>query len=304
MNPEEMVICNQLVKLVDEHSENGALTDNLGFEQQAYMKGLEWDAILSGFKLLGSGYFSGAFSHKDLPGKVIKVGLKKEDSGAAYAAWCRANQHLEGVPKIHHISRHASCYIVVLDKLEHLSQHVNTGEYGDYNGEVQDDDQQGLIDAYSSAKMGIYGHDNPHEEHSGVYKTCKAIAKFFSGIAAFDLHSQNIMVDPKTKKLVITDPVSFVESGLNGFDVEISTAEIAKNRRKRAARDRLEDSTLRLAMEADSHFLTKMCQVSWRYQQGFKQEVVNIHKLCIAINQLRQVTLDLDRRLDKQFLRG
>lgn len=305
MTNSEMTICNQLVELVDEHSENGKLTNsNRAFECQGFMAGLRWAAAQKGFELLGSGYFSGVFSHWDLHDKVIKVGLKKEDSGAAYAAWCRANQHLEGVPKIHHISRHASCYIVVLDRLEPFASHVNTDYCGEYEGEPQNEEQQALIDAYESARRGIYGADNTHEEYTGIFSTCREIGRFFSGVASFDLHDENVMIDPKTKKLVITDPVSFVQAGLNGFDTEISGTEIAKIKRKEEAISRLNASTFRLALEADSRLMTKVRNAGWHHHKDLQKKAVNRLKLYMAIDQLRQIPIDLDRRLDKQFLRG
>lgn len=306
MNLEEMVICNEMVALVDKHSENGVLTSSHNFDEQVYMNHLLWNASLKGFSLLGSGFFSGAFSHKDLPGRVIKVGLKKEDSGAAYAAWCRANQHLEGVPVIHHISRHASCYIVVLDRLEPFCQHVNTNGYGDYEWVEQNDAQQSIIDAYDAAKRGIYGAGNVHEEHSALYNTCRAIWEFFSGIASFDLHDENVMVDPKTKKLVITDPVSFVQEGLNGFDVDLGITEGNKKKVKRAAAARLRDSTwLHAKAFVGASAVRKACKGQGvGTQLNIWKGIVINNRNNLAVDMARQVTIDLDKRLNKQFLRG
>lgn len=44
-----------------------------------------------------------------------------------------------------------------------------------------------------------------------IYRTASRIHAFFKGVATFDLHSGNVMVD-KFGQLVITDPVSFVKT--------------------------------------------------------------------------------------------
>lgn len=304
----EMNLVAKLVALVDEHSVNGEITNSAGFCEQPYMCNMLYAGECVGFSLLGSGHFSGAFSHKELPGKVIKVGLKKEDSGAAYAAWCRANQHLEGVPVIHHIARHASCYTVVLDELTPFAKCVKTDSWGDYEDEIQTDEQQRLVDSYDAANRGLYGqHMSALLEHEGIYETCKEIRKFFKGVASFDLHSENIMVNPTTGKLVITDPVSFVQDdALDGFDVELDVCKKEKEAAKRAARERLAVSTYRHACEfIGKTNLKKACG-----GVGFSElllicgEAVDKNKANLAIDQLRGVTIDLDKRLQAQFIRG
>lgn len=63
--------------------------------------------------------------HELLPGRVIKVGFKKEDSGAAYVAFCRMHQGRVGIPNVYHVARHAGCYTVVLDELEPCNRSGN-----------------------------------------------------------------------------------------------------------------------------------------------------------------------------------
>lgn len=161
-----------------------------------------------GFTCLGNGFFSAAYSHPIIPGRVIKVGFKKEDSGAAYAAFCRANQGLMGIPNVYDIQRHDDCYTVVLDHLQAYSESTPD-----------------LLDAKNVIKTVIMKRDSDHYEWCEPYDdytnaladTAKVIYEFFNGIAGFDLHNGNIMVNSQGQ-VVITDPVSYT----NGLDTSES----------------------------------------------------------------------------------
>lgn len=150
----------------------------------------------AGFRMLGNGHFSAAYSHELLPGRVIKVGFKKEDSGAAYTAFCRMHQGRAGIPNVYHVARHAGCYTVVLDRLNSCDRYSNKvhDEYADIAREV--------IEWNSGAYDFRTGWDEEFVE------TCKLIREFFHGIASFDMHSGNIMFDDNDVPY-ITDPVSF-----------------------------------------------------------------------------------------------
>lgn len=185
-----------IADIVNCETSDGDDTDSdWGLERQDYWQTLKIKAKDAGFNLLGNGHFSAAFKHELLPGKVIKVGFKKEDSGAAYVAFCRMHQGRVGIPNVYHVARHAGCYTVVLDELEpcnrrgnHLHDHYADLAYYFVEGEPDQED-------YAEA-------DQPFIE------TCQMIRKFFYGIASFDMHSGNIMFT-KDGKPVITDPVSF-----------------------------------------------------------------------------------------------
>lgn len=152
-----------------------------------------------GYTFLGNGFFSAVFSHVSLPGRVIKVGFKKEDSGAAYAAFCRANPGLQGLPLIHAIARHEACYTVVLDHLK---------PYSAKSPEV--------LDQYNIVKTQILNRDNDawdfceayDEVTQGLQGTAAHIREFFYGVAGFDMHEGNVMLD-HNDNIVITDPVSY-----------------------------------------------------------------------------------------------
>lgn len=185
-----------IADIVNAETSDGDDTDSdWGLECQDYWQTLKIKAKDAGFNLLGNGHFSAAFKHDLLPGKVIKVGFKKEDSGAAYVAFCRMHQGRVGIPNVYHVARHAGCYTVVLDELEPCQRRENDehDRYADlayYFVEGESDPEE-----YSEA-------DQPFIE------TCQMIRKFFYGIASFDMHSGNIMFT-KDGKPVITDPVSF-----------------------------------------------------------------------------------------------
>ena len=226
-----------------ETSDGGDTDSDWGLERQDYWQTLKIKAKDAGFNLLGNGHFSAAFKHELLPGRVIKVGFKKEDSGAAYVAFCRMHQGRVGIPNVYHVARHAGCYTVVLDELEpckrssnHLHDHYADLAY--------------YFVENSGAELGDV--DGAEKELPFV-ETCQMIHKFFYGIASFDMHSGNIMFT-KDGKPVITDPVSFsADRDREPFSLEPEDllAEIEKIahdkmiercKRNKAKRDR--DSTL------------------------------------------------------------
>lgn len=197
-----------IADIVNCETSDGDDTDSdWGLERQDYWQTLKIKAKDAGFNLLGNGHFSAAFKHELLPGRVTKVGFKKEDSGAAYVAFCRMHQGRVGIPNVYHVARHAGCYTVVLDELEpckrsgnHLHDHYADLAYYFVEGESDPED-------YAEA-------DQPFIE------TCQMIRKFFYGIASFDMHSGNIMFT-KDGKPVITDPVSFsADKGREPFSLE------------------------------------------------------------------------------------
>lgn len=149
----------------------------------------------AGFRMLGNGHFSAAYSHEMLPGRVIKVGFKKEDSGAAYTAFCRMHQGRAGIPNVYHVARHAGCYTVVLDRL-------HSCDSDKHDHEVYADIARCFVesDYYDSSDFAPGDYE--------FIETCKMIREFFNGIASFDMHRGNIMFDDNDVPY-ITDPVSF-----------------------------------------------------------------------------------------------
>ncbi|AWN07182.1 protein kinase [Klebsiella phage KP32_isolate 196] len=230
-----------IADIVNCETSDGDDTDSdWGLERQDYWQTLKIKAKDAGFNLLGNGHFSAAFKHELLPGRVIKVGFKKEDSGAAYVAFCRMHQGRVGIPNVYHVARHTGCYTVVLDELEPCQR--------------QENDEH---DRYADlAYYFVEGESDPEdysEADQPFIETCQMIRKFFYGIASFDMHSGNIMFT-KDGKPVITDPVSFSADrdrepfSLEPEDLLAEIEQIAHDKmierckRNKAKRDR--DSTL------------------------------------------------------------
>lgn len=191
------MLIDLLVEMVNSETCDGELTElNQALEYQDWWTTLKCLTADAGFEMLGNGHFSAAYSHPLLPNRVIKVGFKKEDSGAAYTAFCRMYQGRAGIPNIYDVQRHAGCYTVVLDVLNDCESYDNDEHYK--YAEIASD----IIDYKSDAHDGLTGWDGEFVE------TCKLIRKFFEGIASFDMHSGNIMFSNGDVPY-ITDPVSF-----------------------------------------------------------------------------------------------
>lgn len=201
LDKRQPMLVELIADVVNLETENGDLTAeefNKPLNNMPYWVTLDERLEDLGFTLLGNGHFSAAYSHAALPGKVIKVGFKKEDAGAAYAAFCRMNQGREGIPTVYDIQRHASCYTVVLDHLEALADWAE--------GEPAH-----IAYHYHAVRAVIERGDNKYYDYpvsAEFIRTCIDIREFFKGIASFDCHSGNMMKDSKGN-LVITDPVSF-----------------------------------------------------------------------------------------------
>lgn len=226
------MLVDLLVMLVDHETDNGALTQAWGgVQSQKYWQSLKEYAKGAGFEFLGAGHFSAAFKHEMLPGKVIKIGFKKEDSGAAYAAYCRANAGAVGLPVIHALARHKSCYSVVLDELISLERSMPDSVVGSYSivHEVIS-----YKTGYAEVTQGVLT-DYQH----ALAETARDIRKFFDGVASFDLHTGNVMMT-QSGALVITDPVSYSnDEALRACDFDSIMDEIAALRLKEWAQGRL-----------------------------------------------------------------
>lgn len=193
------MLVSLLVDLVNNETTDGEGTDgNKPLVSQDWWQTLKELTKDAGFTLLGYGHFSAAYSHPMMPGRVIKVGFKKEDSGAAYTAFCRMHQGRAGIPNIYDVQRHAGCYTVVLDQLKCCERYDNNVH--DYYTDIAYD----FIEADETEGYS-FEEGSFNEEFA---QTCSMIREFFKGIAAFDMHSGNIMFSDKDVPY-ITDPVSF-----------------------------------------------------------------------------------------------
>lgn len=197
-----------------------------GIESQPRWGAFEILARENGYKLLGLGHFAAAFEHKDLPGYAIKVGFKKDDSGAAYAAFCRENEGLAGLPVIHLVKRFSRAYMVAMDKYRSLN---DIGGYWCRGGETYEQrvlnvswrvvnsvidcgwsPQAALSEYYDCAARAELSHVEA-QYIKDLAQTALKIHTFFYGLASFDAHRGNVMVD-NSGRLIITDPVSWTAS--------------------------------------------------------------------------------------------
>ncbi|UYL05836.1 hypothetical protein JLBLGABF_00036 [Klebsiella phage KP13MC5-2] len=202
LNERQPMLVALAAAIVNAETQDGELTQakgNWGLESMDYWQTLAERMRDVGFVRLGNGHFSAAYEHALLPGKVIKVGFKKEDSGAAYAAFCRMNQGREGIPTVYDIQRHTGCYTVVLDYLTPLN---------DWCRGESDKIRHHFHAAREIIEEDCFDTAEEYPISEGFIETCKDIRKFFLGIASFDCHSGNMMKD-QMGRLIITDPVSF-----------------------------------------------------------------------------------------------
>lgn len=202
LNERQPMLVALAAAIVNAETQDGQLTQDAGNKALEHMD--YWQTLAErmrdvGFIKLGNGHFSAAYEHALLPGKVIKVGFKKEDSGAAYAAFCRMHQGREGIPTVYDIQRHTGCYTVVLDYLNPL----NDWCYGE-----SDKVRHHFKAAREIIEEDCFDTAEEYPISDGFIETCKDIRKFFLGIASFDCHSGNMMKD-QMGRLIITDPVSF-----------------------------------------------------------------------------------------------
>lgn len=219
------MLIDLLVEMVNSETCDGEITElNQALENQGWWTTLKCLTTDAGFKMLGNGHFSAAYRHPLLPNRVIKVGFKKEDSGAAYTAFCRMYQGRAGIPNVYDVQRHAGCYTVVLDALNDCES------WGNETHEKYAEIARDIIDYKSDAHDELTGWDGEFVE------TCKLIRKFFEGIASFDMHSGNIMFD-NSDVPYITDPVSFSQKkdgGAFSIDPEELIKEVEEVAHQRA----------------------------------------------------------------------
>lgn len=146
----------------------------------------------AGYKTLGYGCFSLVVADEDDPDVVYKIGVKPEDSGAAYAAWARANPG-KHVPTIYKIERYSNAYVVAMPRYF---------------------DAQNYFDAETNDKLwerfdiGDWAYLNDLDVPDSFVDTLRSIWEFFHGVCRLDLHCENYMLD-KDGNLVVTDPVSY-----------------------------------------------------------------------------------------------
>ena len=205
------------------------------------------------YEHLGHGFFSAVYSEPEDNSVVYKVGFKKDDSGAAYAAFCRNNQGRAGIPVIHNIEMlPTGQYVVMMERLQSNDElsgfisdvicYFNELVCGYYNevfvGEDGEDRVREKAREFMNSLATAWSTREPNSEgdylvhcfwvmHYDDFKTIEKflsaetieymveyavtayrIHMFFRGLASFDMHDGNWMINDAGLP-IITDPVSF-----------------------------------------------------------------------------------------------
>lgn len=142
-----------------------------------------------GFKYLGSGCFGRVYTHRQMKGKVVKIGRHRRDPYFKYAVWLRngkrhaKNPHYPRVEALHKVGAH---YVAVIERLKKCSR-------DDCN--------------FSEARRFAEGTGSGSSIDPSLKKTLAEIRRFKTKIdACVDIHHHNIMKRGTT--LVVTDPLS------------------------------------------------------------------------------------------------
>lgn len=151
-----------------------------------------------GFMYCGHGYFSSVFKHDDTPGVVYKLSMRTDDAYAAFALWARANQNPHA-PVFHDIQRGRRAVVFAIKEYISLDAAQLRGQ---------------LPIPFSAYRlMGRVRENKPNTLYRrNLVKYLREIRKFFKGVATIDVHGENLMFDPDSKRIIVTDPVSFTKS--------------------------------------------------------------------------------------------
>lgn len=151
-----------------------------------------------GFMYCGHGYFSSVFQHADTPGVVYKLSMRTDDAYAAFALWARANPNPHA-PVFHDIQRGRRAVVFAIKEYVSLNEAQLSGQ---------------LTTAFVTYRLMDRVRDNKPNTlyRRNLVKYLREIRKFFKGVAEIDIHGENLMFDPDSKRIIVTDPVSFTKS--------------------------------------------------------------------------------------------
>lgn len=140
----------------------------------------------AGWKLLGNGSYGCVLESPHAEGVVFKFGTHYADAALAFAQWARANQHLPHLPVIYAIQKFKHGYVYAMPRY--------------HSAEARSDIHE---QRYACERI-LYGNGDAAE--CARFPTAVAMREYFDGCVGIDLHSYNVMVDPATDQMVITDP--------------------------------------------------------------------------------------------------
>ena len=151
-----------------------------------------------GFMYCGHGYFSSVFQHYDTPGVVYKLSMRTDDAYAAFALWARANPNPHA-PVFHDIQRGRRAVVFAIKEYISIDAAKLCGQL------PKTFTAHSLMRRVSENKPNTLYRRN-------LVKYLRDIRKFFYGVAAIDIHIDNLMFDHDSKRVIVTDPVSFTTS--------------------------------------------------------------------------------------------
>lgn len=151
-----------------------------------------------GFMYCGHGYFSSVFQHAATPGVVYKLSMRTDDAYAAFALWARANPN-PNAPVFHDIQRGRRAVVFAIKEYMPFGVAQSRGQLPlSFMPHI-------LMDRVRENKPNTLYRRN-------LVKYLREISKFFKGVAQIDIHEENLMFDPDSKRVIVTDPVSFTKS--------------------------------------------------------------------------------------------
>lgn len=156
----------------------------------------------AGFEFAGHGHFSVAFRHPDTPGVVYKLSMRTDDAYAAYALWVRASEPNPHAPVIYDIQRGDNAIAFALKEYVPLHVAKLRGQVSYYFDVYKLEDV-----ARGRRTVGVMSMVYPYPP--ALLKFASSVGDYFKGAARVDIHVENVMYDPDTGNIIITDPVSF-----------------------------------------------------------------------------------------------
>lgn len=151
----------------------------------------------AGFAYVGHGFFSVVVRHEDAPGVVFKIGCRKDDAYAAYALWARETKN-KHAPEFKHIQRCKHGIVFCIKEYATLRTAFEPDMWGAFRP------LELVYRAKTNDPNTIY--------RNSLVQYMRSILRFFKGAARIDVHDENLMYDLETRRIIITDPVSFTNS--------------------------------------------------------------------------------------------
>lgn len=177
--------------------------------------------VKAGWHKLGAGNYGSAWSHNELPGYVVKVcGRVDGDSYPAWAYYCAANPG-EGLPE-YEFPTFASDNGVFMVMMPEYKDATDLGyDNSKFSAEVLERWQTAgyiLGCGYVPGDQCVWNNNTREYDRwmpapSEFLDNMLKAREFFDKYASWDLHTGNVMIDPRNGKLVVTDPIHQGDNG-------------------------------------------------------------------------------------------